>query len=209
MVDGLIGIKVGMTQVFDENGTVIPVTVIKAGPCVVVQKKSKDPDGYEAVQLGLVEFVRPSRVDKPRTGHFKKAGVPPCRILREFHFANGEEAPKVGDQILVNQVFRPDDKVDIIGTSKGKGFAGVIKRHHFAGGAASHGSMFHRAPGSIGASAFPSRVLPGMRAAGHMGSDTVTTQNLKVVRIQEQDNVLLIRGAVPGRNGGYVVIKKA
>src|SRR5512136_2199855 len=129
MVDGLIGIKVGMTQVFDENGTVVPVTVIKAGPCIVVQKKTKDPDGYEAVQLGLVEFVRPSRVNKPRTGHFKKAGVPPCRILREFHTGDGEEPPKVGEQILVNQVFQPNDKVDVRGTSKGRGFAGLIKRH--------------------------------------------------------------------------------
>lgn len=209
MVDGLIGIKVGITQVFDKNGTVVPVTAIKAGPCVVVQKKTKDPDGYEAVQLGLVEFIRPSRVNKPRTGHFKKAGVPPCRILREFRSEDGEESPKVGEQILVSQVFQPDDKVDVLGTSKGKGFAGVTKRHHFGGGASSHGSMFHRAPGSIGASAFPSRVLPGMRAAGHMGSENVTVQNLSVVRVQEQDNILLIRGAVPGRNGGYVVIKKA
>lgn len=209
MVDGLIGIKVGMTQVFDENGTVIPVTIIKAGPCVVVQKKAKDRDGYEAVQLGFVEFTRPSRINKPRTGHFKKAGVPPCRVLREFRFKDGEEPPKVGEQILVNQVFHPDDIVDVLGTSKGKGFAGTVKRHHFRGGAATHGSMFHRAPGSIGASAFPSRVLPGMRAAGHMGDVNVTSQNLKVVRVQEQDNILLVRGAVPGRNGGYVVIKKA
>jgi large subunit ribosomal protein L3 len=209
MVDGLIGIKVGMTQVFDENGIVTPVTVIKAGPCVVVQNKTKDTDGYEAVQLGLVEFIRPSRVNKPKSGHFKKAGIPPCRILREFRFNNGEELPKVGDQILVSQVFQPNDKVDVLGTSKGRGFAGLIKRHHFAGGAASHGSMFHRAPGSIGASAYPSRVLPGMRAAGHMGSDNVTAQNLKIVRIQEQENILLIKGAVPGANGKYVVIKKA
>jgi large subunit ribosomal protein L3 len=207
MVDGLIGIKVGMTQVFDEAGTVVPVTVIKAGPCVVVQTKAKDPDGYEAVQLGLVEFVRPSRVNKPRTGHFKKAGVPPCRILREFNA--GEAALKVGDQILVNQVFKADDRVDVFGTSKGKGFAGLVKRHHFGGGAATHGSMFHRAPGSIGASAYPSRVLPGMRAAGHMGSEKVTVQNLKVVRVQEQENILLVKGAVPGPNGKYVVIKKA
>jgi large subunit ribosomal protein L3 len=209
MVDGLIGIKMGMTQVFNENGTVVPVTVIKAGPCVIVQKKTKDTDGYEAVQLGLVEFIRPSRVNKPRSGHFKKAGVPPCRILREFRAGDGGEALKVGEQILVNQVFQPNDKVDVLGTSKGRGFAGLIKRHHFGGGAATHGSMFHRAPGSIGASAFPSRVLPGMRAAGHLGSETITAQNLRVVRIQEQDNLMLVRGAVPGRNGGYVVIKKA
>jgi large subunit ribosomal protein L3 len=209
MVDGLIGKKIGMTQVFDQNGTVIPVTVIKAGPCVVVQKKTKETDGYESVQLGLVEFVRPSRVNKPRTGHFKKAGTPPCRILREFRFKDGAEMPSVGEQILVTQVFKAEDKVDILGTSKGRGFAGLIKRHHFGGGAATHGSMFHRAPGSIGASAYPSRVLPGMRAAGHMGDETVTVQNLKVVRVQEQDNLLLVRGAVPGRNGGYVVVKKA
>jgi len=209
MVDGLIGIKVGMTQIFDENGTVVPVTVIKAGPCIVVQKKSKDPDGYEAVQLGLVEFIRPSRINKPKTGHFKKAEVPPCRILREFRFGSGEESPKVGEQIIVNQVFKPADKVDVFGVSKGRGFAGLIKRHHFGGGAATHGSMFHRAPGSIGASAFPSRVLPGMRAAGHMGDERVTVQNLRVVRIQEQENILLVKGAVPGRNGGYVVIRKS
>jgi large subunit ribosomal protein L3 len=208
MVDGLIGIKIGMTQVFGEDGTVVPVTVIKAGPCVVVQNKIKDKDGYDAVQLGLVEFVRPSRVKKPRQGHFKKAGIPPCRILREFGHEDGEEL-KVGDQILVNQVFHPADKVDVLGISKGRGFAGFVKRHHFRGGAASHGSMFHRAPGSIGASAFPSRVLPGMRAAGHMGNVSVTVQNLSVVRIQDQDNLLLLRGAIPGRNGGYVVIRKA
>jgi len=198
-----------MTQVFDENGVVVPVTVIKAGPCVVVQKKTKDLDGYEAVQLGLVEFIRPSRVNKPRTGHFKKAGVPPCRVLREFQSVESETPLNVGDQILVNQVFQPMDKVDVVGTSKGKGFAGLVKRHHFAGGAASHGSMFHRAPGSIGASAYPSRVVPGMRAAGHMGSETVTVQNLHVVRIQEQENILLVKGAIPGPNGKYVVIKKA
>ena len=198
-----------MTQVFDQNGTVVPVTVIKAGPCVVVQKKTKDPDGYDAIQLGLVEFIRPSRVNKPRTGHFKKAGVPPCRVLREFQSVEGETPLKVGDQILVNQVFRPADKVDVLGTSKGRGFAGLIKRHHFAGGAGSHGSMFHRAPGSIGASAYPSRVVPGMRAAGHMGSENVTVQNLSVVRIQEQENILLVKGAIPGPNGKYVVIRKA
>jgi large subunit ribosomal protein L3 len=209
MVDGLIGIKVGMTQVFDANGTVVPVTVIKAGPCVVVQKKSKDPDGYEAVQIGLVEFIRPSRVNKPRSGHFKKSEIPPCRILREFRTADGDETHKVGEQILVNQVFQPDDKVDVLGTSKGRGFAGLIKRHHFGGGAETHGSMFHRAPGSIGASAFPSRVYPGMRAAGHMGDERVTVHKLSVIRVQEQDNILLVKGAVPGRNGGYVVIRKA
>lgn len=209
MVDGLIGIKVGMTQIFDENGIVIPVTVIKAGPCVVVQNKMKDRDGYEAVQLGLVEFIRPSRVNKPREGHFKKAEVPPCRILREFKPGGDAESPKVGAQILVGQVFQQDDFVNILGTSKGRGFAGVMKRYNFSGGRATHGSMFHRAPGSIGASAFPSRVYPGMHGPGHMGDENVTVRKLKVVRIQEEENLLLIKGAVPGKNGGYVMIKKA
>lgn len=209
MVDGLIGVKVGMTQVFEQDGKVVPATVIKTGPCIVVQKKVKEKDGYDALQLGLVEFIRPSRVKKPRAGHFKKADVPPVRILREFAFDDDAEPLKVGDQILVNQVFQPEDKVDVVGTSKGRGFAGLIKRHHFAGGAASHGSMFHRAPGSIGASAFPSRVLPGMRAAGHMGNARITVQNLRVVRVQDQENLLVVKGAIPGRNGGYVIVTKA
>lgn len=209
MVDGLIGVKVGMTQVFEEDGKVVPATVIKTGPCVVVQKKVKERDGYDAVQLGLVEFIRPSRVKKPRAGHFKKAGVPAVRILREFEFDEGKEPIKVGDQIVVNQVFQQEDMVDVTGTSKGRGFAGLVKRHHFRGGAATHGSMFHRAPGSIGASAFPSRVLPGMRAAGHMGNVRVTVQGLRVLRIQDQEDLLVLKGAVPGRNGGYVIVKKA
>jgi len=209
MVDGLIGVKVGMTQVFEADGKVVPATVIKTGPCIVVQKKVKETDGYDAVQLGLVEFIRPSRVNKARAGHFKKAEVPPVRMLREFGFDDSAEPLKVGDQVLVNQVFRPEDKVHVTGTSKGRGFAGLIKRHHFGGGAATHGSMFHRAPGSIGASAFPSRVLPGMRAAGHMGNARVTVQSLRVVRVQDQENLLVVKGAVPGRNGGYVIVKKA
>lgn len=209
MIDGLIGIKVGMTQLFAENGTVVPATVIKAGPCVVVQKKVKEKDGYDAVQLGFVEFVRPDRVVKPRQGHFKKAGVPPLRILREFGFKDDKESVKVGDQVLVHQVFQPEDRVDVVGTSKGRGFAGLVKRHHFRGGAATHGSMFHRAPGSIGASAFPSRVLPGMRAAGHMGNSRVTVKGLRVVRVMDNENLLVVKGSVPGRNGGYVLIKKA
>ncbi len=209
MVDGLIGVKVGMTQVFEEDGKIVPATVIKTGPCIVVQKKVKEQDGYDALQLGLVEFIRPSRVKKPRAGHFKKANVPPVRILREFHFDDSSDPLKVGDQVLVDQVFQVEDKVDVVGTSKGRGFAGLVKRHHFAGGDATHGSMFHRAPGSIGASAFPSRVLPGMRAAGHMGDARVTVQNLRVVRVQGQDNLLVVKGAVPGRNGGYVIVTKA
>jgi large subunit ribosomal protein L3 len=208
MVDGLIGVKLGMTQIFEEDGSVVPATVIKAGPCVVVQKKVKDRDGYDALQLGFVEFIRPSRVNKPRAGHFNKAGVPPVRILREFAFGEGEEALNVGDQIVVQQVFQPADVVDVVGTSKGRGFAGLMKRHNFSGGAATHGSMFHRAPGSIGQSAYPSRVMRGMRAAGHMGNERVTAKNLKVVRVQENENLLVLRGAVPGRTGGYVLVKK-
>jgi large subunit ribosomal protein L3 len=209
MVQGLIGIKVGMTQVFETDGTAVPATVIKAGPCVVVQKKVKDKDGYDAVQLGLVEFVRPTRVNKPRAGHYKKAGVPACKLLREFAEEGTSEPLKIGDHVQAAQVFGPADSVHVSGTSKGRGFAGLIKRHHFGGGAATHGSMFHRAPGSIGASAFPSRVLPGMRAAGHMGNATVTVQNLKIVRIQGEENLIVVRGAVPGRNGGYVIIERA
>ncbi len=209
MVQGLIGIKVGMTQVFGEDGAVVPATVIKAGPCVVVQKKVKEKDGYDAVQLGLVEFVKPGRVTSPRTGHFKKAGVPACKILREFAEEGESEPLKVGDHVQVAQVFNPEDRVKVSGTSKGRGFAGLVRRHHFGGGAATHGSMFHRAPGSIGASAFPSRVLPGMRAAGHMGNEKVTTRNLRVISIQGEENLLVVKGAVPGRKGGYVIVQRA
>jgi large subunit ribosomal protein L3 len=208
MVTGIIGRKVGMTQVFAKDGTAVPGTVIKAGPCVVVQAKVSATDGYEAVQLGLVE-ERPARVRKPLAGHYKKAGVPPTRVRREVKVAAGAEAPKAGDQVLVNGVFADGDRVDVIGISRGKGFQGVVKRHHFRGGAATHGSMFHRAPGSIGASSFPSRVVKGMRAAGRMGADRVTTRNLKVVQVDAENNILVVRGAVPGAAGGYVVIRKA
>jgi large subunit ribosomal protein L3 len=208
MVTGIIGRKVGMTQVFAKDGTAVPGTVLKAGPCVVVQAKVSATDGYEAVQLGLVE-ERPARVRKPLAGHYKKAGVPPTRVRREVKVAAGAEAPKAGDQVLVNGVFADGDRVDVIGISRGKGFQGVVKRHHFRGGAATHGSMFHRAPGSIGASSFPSRVVKGMRAAGRMGADRVTTRNLKVVQVDAENNILVVRGAVPGAAGGYVVIRKA
>jgi large subunit ribosomal protein L3 len=208
MVTGIIGRKVGMTQVFGQDGTVTPATVIKAGPCVVVQAKASSTDGYEAVQLGLVED-RPARVRKPLAGHFKKAGVPPTRVRREVKLAAGSDPLKAGDQVLVAGVFNNGDRVDVIGISRGKGFQGVVRRHHFRGGAATHGSMFHRAPGSIGASSYPSRVVKGMRAAGRMGADRVTTRNLKVVQIDAENNLLVIRGAVPGAPGGYVVIRKA
>ena len=206
-VEGIIGRKIGMTQVYSDDGRAIPATVIQAGPCVVVQRKSKGKDGYEAVQLGLVEDRKVKRVTKPMKGHFDKAGLPPCRVLREFRLQDGDES-KVGDKVSV-ELFAPGDSIDVIGTSKGKGFQGVVKRHHFRGGAATHGSMFHRAPGSIGASAFPSRVLKGMRAAGHMGSDRVTVRNLTVVRVDAGSNILVVKGAVPGAGGGYLVIRKA
>ena len=207
MVNGILGIKVGMTQLFEKDGTAVPATVIKAGPCVVVQKKTAAHDGYNAVQLGLVEFVAEKRVKKPMQGHFKKASVSPAKFRKEFPLQDSADATLVGAKVLVDQ-FSPSDLVDISGVSKGKGFAGLIKRHHFGGGAATHGSMFHRAPGSIGSSAFPSRVFKGMRAAGHMGQDNVTTKNLRVVRVDVEQNLLIVRGAVPGANGGYVVIRK-
>ena len=208
MLTGIIGKKVGMTQVFAPDGTVTPATVIKAGPCVVVQSKSAQTDGYDAVQVGLVE-ERPSRENKPQAGHFRKAGVPPTRIRRELKVATGADAPKAGDQVLVNSVFTSGDRVDIIGVSRGKGFQGVVKRHNFRGGAATHGSMFHRAPGSIGASSYPSRVVKGMRAAGRMGGDRVTVRNLKIVQVDAENNLLVVRGAIPGAPGGYVVIRRA
>jgi len=206
MVEGLIGKKIGMTQTFDLQGNVIPVTVIKAGPCMVVQKKTKTKDGYEAVQLGFVEDKGLKKATKPRIGHFKKSGIPPVRVLREFRFA-AQAAIKEGDQVLVD-IFKEGDKVLVVGTSKGKGFAGVVKRHHFRGGGASHGSMFHRAPGSIGASSYPSRVMKGMRMGGHMGQDRVTVQGLEVVQTDPEQNLLVVKGAVPGARGGYLLIFK-
>ncbi len=208
MVTGIIGRKVGMTQLFGPDGVVQPVTVIKAGPCVVVQAKTADNDGYEAVQLGLVE-EKPARATRPLAGHYRKANVPPTRVRREVALAKGADAPRAGDQVLVASVFKSGERVDVIGKSRGLGFQGVMKRHNFAGGAATHGSMFHRAPGSIGASSYPSRVIKGMRAAGHMGSERVTTLNLFVERVDGEQHLLMVRGAVPGAPGSYVVIRKA
>lgn len=209
MSPGILGKKVGMTQVYQPDGRVVPVTVLKVGPCVVVQRKTAASDGYEAVQLGLVEFVKPSRVNKPRTGHYKKAGVEAGRFLRELRVRGGLGAElKPTDRVLAEE-FKPAEKVDVIGVSKGRGFAGVIKRHHFRGGAATHGSMFHRAPGSIGSSSYPSRVFKGMRMAGHMGHAQVTVRNLEVVEVHADENLLLVKGAVPGPNGGYVVVRRA
>jgi large subunit ribosomal protein L3 len=207
MVTGLIGKKVGMTQLFTAEGVVQPATVLKAGPCVVSQVKTVDTDGYEAVQLGLVE-ARPTKENKPTQGHFKKAGVPATRIRREVRVKAGGDAPKTGDQVNVS-IFADGERVDVIGTSRGKGFQGVVKRHHFAGGRATHGSMFHRAPGSIGASSYPSRVVKGMRMGGHMGHDRVTVRNLRVLRVDAENNLLLVEGAVPGGPNSVVVIRKA
>ena len=206
MVTGIIGKKVGMTQLFLEDGTLEPATVLQAGPCVVVQGKTAQTDGYEAVQIGFVDGKY--KANKPTTGHFKKANVPPTRVRREVGIAKGAEAPAAGAQVLVS-IFNQGERVDVIGTSKGHGFQGVVKRHHFRGGDKSHGSMFHRAPGSIGASSYPSRVLPGMRMHGHMGVDRITVRNLKVLKVDAEHNLLLVKGAVPGANGGYVVIRKA
>ena len=208
MTPGILGKKIGMTQLFRADGQAVPVTLLKAGPCMVVQRKTPTTDGYDAVQLGLVEFVKPQRINKPDTGHLKKAGVDGAKFLREFHLGPGDDDLKAGDKVLVDQ-FKPKDKVDVIGVSKGRGFAGLVKRHHFGGGGGSHGSMFHRAPGSIGASRFPSRVVPGMRMAGHMGAGQVTVRNLEVIEVDTEDNVLVVKGAVPGPNGGYVVVRRS
>jgi large subunit ribosomal protein L3 len=210
MVTGIIGRKVGMTQVFDADGTVHPATVIKAGPCVVVQAKTAQTDGYEAVQLGLVEETT-GKANKPTAGHFKKANVPATRVRREVRIAAGagdSVAPKVGEQVLAS-IFADGERVDVIGTGRGKGFQGVVKRHHFGGGAATHGSMFHRAPGSIGASSFPSRVVKGMRAAGRMGGGRVTIRNLKVLRVDPENHLLVVEGGIPGAPTGYVIVRKA
>jgi large subunit ribosomal protein L3 len=212
MINGIIGRKVGMTQLFAEDGTVTPVTVIKAGPCVVVQKKtSGGRDGYNAVQLGLVEDkpIKAKNVTKPLQGHFEKTGggIPPTRILREVRLENEPEA-NIGDQILVDQ-FADGDKIEVMGKSKGRGFAGTIKRHNFSRGPESHGSMNVRRPGSIGQSAYPSRVIKGTRSSGHMGDARVTIRGLTVAKVDVENHLLMVRGAVPGANGSLVVVKKS
>jgi large subunit ribosomal protein L3 len=217
MSPGILGKKIGMTQVFQADGQAVPVTLLKTGPCTVVQRKTINTDGYEAVQLGLLEFVKPSRINKPLTGHLKKAGAEGVKFLREFRLVGqpggkpgGELSPGLnpGDKVLVDE-FKPKEMVDVIGVSKGRGFAGVVRRHHFRGGEGSHGSMHHRAPGSIGASSFPSRVVPGMRMGGQMGNAQVTVRNLEIVDVNAEDNVLVVKGAVPGPNGGYVVVRRS
>jgi len=208
MSPGILGKKIGMTQVFRADGQVVPVTLLKAGPCMVVQRKTPTTDGYDAVQLGLLEFVKPARINKPMTGHLKKAGVEGAKFVREFRLRPGDNDFKPGDKVLVDE-FKPNEKVDVVGVSKGRGFAGVVRRHHFGGGDGTHGGMHHRAPGSIGASSYPSRVMPGMRMGGQMGNEQVTVRNLEIVDVDLEDNVLVVKGAVPGPNGAYVLVRRS
>ncbi len=207
-VNGILGIKLGMTQVFTDDGAVEPCTVLQAGPCVVVQRRTQEKDGYDAVQLGLVEFIKPQRVNKPMTGHFKKAEAAPMRFLRELRLEESADATQVGERVLADR-FAAGEIVDVTGVSKGRGFAGGVKRWHYRGGDATHGSMFHRAPGGIGASSFPSRVWKGQKFPGHMGNARVTAKNLTVVKVDAEENLILVRGSVPGPNGSYLVIRKA
>ena len=217
-VTGMIGKKIGMTQVFDEKGDVHPITVLQVGPCVITQLKTTVKDGYSAAQIGLVEFVKASKVNKAMAGHFAKSNVAPVRFVREFDIEvdvavegeAGEEAAagvKAGDKILVD-LFSETKFVDVIGTSKGRGFAGVVRRHGFGGGPKSHGHMF-QVQGSIGASSFPSRVFPGQRMPGHMGVERITVRNLRIRGIDLEENLLMVEGAVPGAKNGYVLISKA
>jgi len=206
-IHGILGKKVGMTQIFAPDGTVVPVTVVQAGPCLVVQKKTADKDGYEAVQIGLVESRPDRRANRSAKGRFDKASVPPMRVLAEVGLDAGDEV-KPGDKVLCS-AFAEKDRVDVIGVSKGKGFAGVVRRHHFRGGGASHGSMFHRAPGSIGPSAYPSRVFPGTRSSGRLGGKRATAKNLVVARVDTEKNLLYLRGAVPGARNSLVKIVRS
>src|SRR5665213_825751 len=209
-VTGILGRKIGMTQIFDEKGDVHPITVLQAGPCLITQLKTAARDGYDAAQIGLVEFVKASRLTKPQAGHFAKTEAPPVKVIKEVDLeanAEGEVQTKAGDRVLVD-IFSEAKFVDIIGTSKGRGFAGVVRRHKFGGGPKSHGHMF-QVQGSIGASSFPSRVFPGQRMPGHMGNEQVTVRNLRIRGIDVEDNLLMVEGAVPGARDGYVLVSKA
>ena len=206
MMKGLIGKKLGMTSVYDESGAAVPVTVIEAGPCVVVQRKENDKEGYTAVQLGF-EDQKEQRLNKPDLGHFKKAGVDAKRVLKEFHVDDSAEVA-VGDVVNAS-AFEEVNYVDIVATGKGRGFQGVVKRYGFGGGRASHGGGWTRRPGSIGMCEFPGRVFKGKKMPGQMGDKRVTTQNLKIIQVRPEENLILVKGSVPGANGGIVVIKEA
>ena len=206
MITGILGKKLGNTQVFKEDGTLVPVTVVQAGPGVVLQKKTAEREGHASLQIGF-EGIKAHRVNKPLMGHFRKSGKGAFRYLREFP-VNDVEGFQLGDQITCDQIFQEGDIVDVTGTSKGKGFQGVVKRWGFGGGRATHGAELHRAPGSIGASAYPSRVFKGKRMSGHMGNRRITTQNLEVVSIKASDHIILIKGTVPGPKNGMVIIRK-
>ena len=208
MAPGILGKKIGMTQIFTDAGRVVPVTALRVGPCVVVQRKTTAQDGYEAVQLGYVEFVKPKHVKRPMDGHYKKAGVEPGRFLREFRLTGSEDAEfKAGDRILAEE-FQVSEKVDVIANSKGRGFQGNIKRHGQTIGPVTHGSMSKRAPGSIGQSSYPSRVFKGLKLPGQMGNKRITARNLEIVEVNPDNNTILVRGAVPGPNGAYVVVRR-
>ena len=206
MIPGILGKKIGMTRIFTEDGENIPVTVLEVGPCIVQVIKMAEKDGYNAVQLGFCD-AKEKRINKPQREFLKKLGLKPKKFVKEIRCLELPEV-KVGDEVT-NSIFQIGDMVDITGVSKGKGFQGGMKRHNWSGGSDTHGSMSHRAPGSIGQSSFPSRVFKGLRMAGHMGAETVTTQNLEVVEVDKNENTLVIRGAVPGANGSYVVVKYA
>jgi large subunit ribosomal protein L3 len=217
MSPGILGKKIGMTQIFRADGQVVPVTLVKAGPCVVVQRKTPATDGYDAVQLGLLE-AKKTVANKAMAGHLGADNVfkadknsktkTNVKFIKELRLEGGNSELKKGDRVLAEH-FKANDVVDVIGTSKGRGFASLVKRHHFRGGPSTHGSMFNRAAGSIGASSFPSRVFPGMRMAGQMGVQQVTVRNLQIVQVDAESNVLMVKGAIPGPNGGYVVVKPA
>ncbi|HKK20169.1 MAG TPA: 50S ribosomal protein L3 [candidate division Zixibacteria bacterium] len=206
MIKGILGKKLGMTQVFTTEGKRVPVTVVEAGPCTVVQKKTVETDGYNALQLGFGS-KKAHRVNKPMMGHFKKVGQGAFVALRELRVENVDEV-QIGDQVSCDSVLSIGDIVDVTGTSKGKGFQGVIKRWNFSGGRSTHGSMFHRAPGAIGASAWPSRVFKGKKMAGQMGNVRVTTQNLEIVDVRPEQNLVLVKGAIPGPKNALVVITR-
>jgi large subunit ribosomal protein L3 len=206
---GILGKKVGMTQVFDDQGHVVPVTIIEAGPCFVAQVKRADRDGYSAIQMGFEE-VKPKRLTNPQVQHLKKSNVQPLRYLREFRLAEDEDTSFEEGQKVTVDIFAVGEAVDVTGTSKGKGFAGVMKRHHFSGGSITHGqSDRQRSPGSIGACKTPGRVMKGTRMAGHLGHDRVTVQGLKVVMVDAERNLLAVRGAVPGANNALLIIRQA